>query len=165
MWTADGMAVSWESPERIALLLTVCSMRMSRMIRNKDCVTDTNEKERRMVFEFARMIRKYPIGDPVTVLLDGKPERIHINGYRFQNATWDVDTDEEGIFLLSRLEILEVKQDRPASIRDILLNLKNEVCTKYCRFFWCYEEEEDLLEQRCHKCPIHKIIEEIGGRP
>lgn len=72
-----------------------------------------------MVFDFSKLIRKYPIGRSVTILVDGHPEKVTICGYKFSDVTWYVDTKESGIFLLSRLEMLEMKPEGPVELKEL----------------------------------------------
>ncbi len=110
-----------------------------------------------MVFEFSKLVRDYPIGRAVAIKTDGYIDTVRVSGYQFENGTWYVDTEEGGIILLSRLEQMEVKPDKPASVREILSDVSKEICDNYCRFPECYEEEEELHEQKCGRCPLNRL--------
>ncbi len=113
-----------------------------------------------MVFEFARILRKYPIGKPVRLKGYCDAEVVHVTGYQFSDGAWYIDADGR-TFLLSRLEALELKESKPITISGIVQNLKEEICIRYCRYYGCYEDEEELLDQKCHGCPLYQVSKNI----
>ena len=108
-----------------------------------------------MVFDFSVLARKYPVGKYVYIMEDGKKKRFRVSGYSFSNGKWHVDMEGEIRFLLSRLEDLEIKMDSPVMIGEILSGMKKAVCASYCRFPACYEDEEELQERHCDRCPLN----------
>ena len=68
-----------------------------------------------MVFEFSKLIKKYPIGRKVTVQSDGHTDRVTVAGYRFADRGWYIDIEERGI-INEELQVL-VRHWLPGSVR------------------------------------------------
>ena len=114
-----------------------------------------------MVFEFSKLITKYPIGRKVTVQSDGHTDRVTVAGYRFADRGWYIDTEERGIILLSRLEQMELTKVLPVmegTVGKLLEEIRENICSRYCKYPDCFEDEEELHVAQCDSCPLKRML-------
>ncbi len=43
------------------------------------------------------------------------------------------------------------------TVTALLEEIANDFCDHYCKFPTQYDDEDELMEQRCEKCPLNKI--------
>ena len=108
-----------------------------------------------MLFDFTKLIKEYPLGRRVTVKEDGHEVKYTVSGYSFSDSRWFVAMKEGGSFLLSRLQLLEVKNETPPTVGQIMDAVKTSICSRYCKFPDCYDDEEELWTCRCAGCPLN----------
>lgn len=108
-----------------------------------------------MLFDFTKLIKEYPLGRRVTVVKNGHEVKYTVSGYSFIDSRWFVNMKEGGSFLLSRLQMLEVKNEIPPTVGSIMDAVKIAVCSRYCRYPDCYDDEEMLWTCHCSGCPLN----------
>lgn len=118
-----------------------------------------------MVFEFRRIVKKYPVNSRVTVRVsddDGAGKKvITVSGYLYSCGTWYIQTLEDGLYHLSRLEMLEISVSTPVTIPALLEQMAEEICDRYCRYPDQYAVEEELHMEKCVKCALKRVLKEI----
>lgn len=110
-----------------------------------------------MIFDFTKLVKEYPLGRRVTVIEDGHEMQYSVSGYSFSDSRWFVNMDEGSSFLLSRLQMLEVKNEAPPTVSSIMDAVKASICSRYCKFPDCYEDEEMLWTEHCAGCPLNRL--------
>lgn len=114
-----------------------------------------------MVFEFRRIVKKYPVNSRVTVRVsddDGAGKKvITVSGYLYSC----IQTLEDGLYHLSRLETLEIPVSTPITIPALLEQMAEEICDRYCRYPDQYAVEEELHMEQCVKCALKRVLKEI----
>lgn len=60
------------------------------------------------------------------------------------------------------VKTMETKEEKAKTVSQIIEEVKNEICDKYCRYQTIYDEDDEdelteMMEKICFNCPLDRL--------